>query len=115
MSKSTQLEGILSRATSTTPKAVPQATTADVVKLAEPAKAVEPVPTMKKAKAKEEQAPAREKQLPVQVEVPESVERALKIRAATDRTTTRNLILQGLRAIGFEVSEEEMRDRRKRG
>lgn len=114
MSKSTQLEGILSRATSTTPKAAPQATTADVVKL-EPAKAVEPAPAPKKVKAKEEEAPAREKQLPVQVEIPESVERALKIRAATDRTTTRNLILQGLQAIGFEVSDEEMRDRRKRG
>lgn len=114
MSKSTQLEGILSRATSTTPKAAPQAATADVVKL-EPTKAAEPATAPKKVKAKEEEAPAREKQLPVQVEIPESVERALKIRAATDRTTTRNLILQGLRAIGFDVSDEELRDRRKRG
>lgn len=113
MSKSTQLEGILSRATSTTPKPAPQAATADVVKL-DPVKTAEPAPAPKKAKAKEEEAPAREKQLPVQVEIPESVERALKIRAATDRTTTRNLILQGLRAIGFDVSDEEMRDRRKR-
>ncbi len=114
MSKSTQLEGILSRATSTTPKATPQEATADVVKL-EAAKTAEHAPAPKKIKAKEEEVPTREKQLPVQVEVPESVERALKIRAATDRTTTRNLILQGLRAIGFEVSDEEMRDRRKRG
>jgi hypothetical protein len=45
--------------------------------------------------------------------VPASVERAVKIRAAEEGTTVRTLILKGLQAIGVDVPEEELRDRRR--
>jgi len=57
--------------------------------------------------------PKREAERPLQAMVPASVERAVKIRAAEEGTTVRTLILKGLKAIGVEVSEEELRDRRR--
>jgi len=50
---------------------------------------------------------------PLQAMVPASVERAVKIRAAEEGTTVRTLILKGLKAIGIDVPEEELRDRRR--
>ena len=61
-----------------------------------------PTPTLK-----------REAERPLQAMVPATVERAVKIRAAEEGTTVRTLILKGLKAIGVDVSEEELRDRRR--
>jgi hypothetical protein len=57
--------------------------------------------------------PKREAERPPQAVVPASVERAVKIRAAEEGTTVRTLILKGLKAIGVDVSEEKLRDRRR--
>jgi hypothetical protein len=71
--------------------------------------------THKAEKAKPATVKAPEPQKSIQAYVPVSVDRALRLRAAEEGTTTRNIILQGLKAIGFDVPEEEMRDRRVKG
>ncbi|MDV4159307.1 hypothetical protein [Rhizobium brockwellii] len=111
---SKQLEGILGRVTTATPtaKAAAQAapqpapSTADVVKM--PAsetrapRQIAPKAIVKKA----------EPQKSVQAFVPASIDKALRIKAAEEGTTTRTIILRGLKAIGFDVPEDELRDKR---
>lgn len=112
MAQSKQLDSILSKVTTATP--VPQ-----TVKPA-PAKTppAEVVPMPKAETAPEKPAakvkPKAEPQKSVQAYVPASIDRALRVRAAEEGTTTRNLLLQGLKAIGFDVPEEELRDKRSR-
>lgn len=95
---SKQLDSILGRVTNATPTPdrgqIPDATAPRLVAV--------PASTAK-----------REAERPLQAMVPASVERAVKIRAAEEGTTVRTLILKGLKAIGVDVSEEELRDRRR--
>ncbi|BCH05674.1 hypothetical protein MesoLj131b_76730 (plasmid) [Mesorhizobium sp. 131-2-5] len=77
-------------------------------------------PTAKKTGAKREAvkqaatAPAAaEPERSIQAYVPLSIAKALNMRAAEEDVTVRTLILQGLQAIGFEISPEQIRDRRK--
>src|SRR4051812_7268519 len=95
---SKQLDSILGKATNATPGAdkgkMPDAPAPRLVSA--------PTPTLK-----------REAERPLQAMVPATVERAVKIRAAEEGTTVRTLILKGLKAIGVDVSEEELRDRRR--
>ena len=95
---SKQLDSILGRVTNATPnpdrEKVSEAPTPRLVSV--------PLPTSK-----------REIERPLQAMVPASVESAVKIRAAEEGTTVRTLILKGLKAIGVDVSEEELRDRRR--
>lgn len=37
---------------------------------------------------------------------------ALKVRAAQERTTVRGMVMQGLRALGLEIPDEDLSDRR---
>ena len=107
MAASKQLDSILSKVTTATPAARPtpvQATPAEVVPMAET------VPEKPAAKVK----PKAEPQKSIQAYVPAAIDRALRVRAAEEGTTTRNLLLQGLKAIGFDVPEDEMRDKRGR-
>jgi hypothetical protein len=112
MAKSSQLEGILSRATTTTPKAVTTAPAmpAEIVQL----ETSKPIPETRPAVEPKAAvgAKAREPQKSIQAFVPASVDRALRMKAAEEGTTTRNLILRGLKAIGFDVADEELRDKR---
>lgn len=98
---SKQLDSILGRVTNATPnpdrEKVSEAPTPRLVSV--------PLPTSTTSK--------REIERPLQAMVPASVERAVKIRAAEEETTVRTLILKGLKAIGVDVSEEELRDRRR--
>jgi hypothetical protein len=97
---SKQLDSILGRVTNATPNTdrekekMPEAPTPRLVSV--------PLPTLQ-----------REMERPLQAMVPASVERAVKIRAAEEGTTVRTLILKGLKAIGIDVPEEELRDRRR--
>jgi hypothetical protein len=112
---SKQLEGILGKVTTTTPSksaaSAPAAVnsgpaTAEVVRMLA---AVEPqaeIPSRKPASKK------IEAQKSVQAFVPASIDKALRMKAAEEGTTTRNIILRGLKAIGFDVPEEELRDKR---
>ena len=109
MAASKQLDSILSKVTTATPTAKPapvKAPPAEVVPLPK----AEAAPEKPTAKAK----PKVEPQKSVQAYVPVSIDRALRVRAAEEGTTTRNLLLQGLKAIGFDVPEEELRDKRSR-
>jgi len=58
-------------------------------------------------------APAAEPERAIQAYVPVSVAKAINIRAAQEDATVRSIILQGLQAIGFEISDEQVRDRRR--
>lgn len=44
--------------------------------------------------------------------VPESLHYGLKVRAAQERTTVRGMVLRGLKAIGLDVPDDELNDRR---
>jgi len=44
--------------------------------------------------------------------VSEPLHIALKVRAAQERTTVRGLVMQGLKAIGFDVPDADLADRR---
>jgi len=49
----------------------------------------------------------------LQVMVPERLKREISVKAAKEGTTNRSIVLSALRAAGFEVSDDEMCDRRK--
>ena len=44
--------------------------------------------------------------------VPESLHYGLKVCAAQERTTVRGMVLRGLKAIGLDVPDDELNDRR---
>lgn len=44
--------------------------------------------------------------------VSEPLHIALKVRAAQERTTVRGMMMQGLKAIGFDVPDADLADRR---
>ena len=94
---SKQLDSILGRVPNATPGQNAKASESPAAQLAST-----PPPTLK-----------REVERPLQAMVPATVERAVKIRAAEEGTTVRTLILRGLKAIGVDVSDEELRDRRR--
>lgn len=98
--KSKQLDGLLQRAMSTSP-AVAASKPA-----AKPTSNVEsvPVPAVKEPRPKE---------VRLQIEVPESVRRAIKARGAESGESAREIILRALKQDGFDIPEELIRDRRK--
>lgn len=102
---SKQLDSILSRATTTTPRRSEPSTVVAEPK-AKPAKA-------KAAELKSAPKPKPEREKSIQVNVPASVARALNIRAAEEESTVRSLVLRGLKEIGLDISEDQIRDRRK--
>jgi hypothetical protein len=124
---SKQLESILKRMPAATPAAplrvVPEvsapAAQSDAVREAGASVAEQSRPSKKaqpkkvEAKAVEDQAPVAEPERAIQAYVPISVAKALNMRAAAEDVTVRTLILQGLKAIGFEISDSQVRDRRK--
>jgi hypothetical protein len=63
--------------------------------------------------AAERVKPAKTRDVPLQIVVPESVRRAVEIAAAQQGTTKRVLVLRALREAGIEVPEEELHDRRR--
>jgi hypothetical protein len=57
--------------------------------------------------------PKQDKDTALQVMVPSRVKRQVSVRAAQEGTTQRTIILSALRAIGFDIQEEELCDKRK--
>jgi hypothetical protein len=51
--------------------------------------------------------------VPLQLVLPPAVVRELKIRAATDQTTVRAIVLRALSREGFKVDPAELTDRRR--
>lgn len=58
-------------------------------------------------------AVARGSDVSLQVMVPARIKREVSLRAAQDGITQRTIILRALKAIGFMVKDDELRDRRK--
>lgn len=59
-------------------------------------------------------APAATREVPIQVMVPESVRRQVAMMGADRGENMRTLVLRGLQAIGIDVPESELGDRRGR-
>lgn len=135
---SKQLESIMGRVVKATPAptsapalsvvaAAPAPTEAPAPKEVQPEPETAPAQQPKAAKAKREgraqepkakaeasdKAPALEPERSIQAYVPLSIAKAINIRAAEEDATVRSIILQGLKAIGFEISDEQVRDRRR--
>ena len=55
-----------------------------------------------------------DKDVPLQVEIPERVRRGVTIRAAADGDTMRTCVLKALRDYGIEVGDGDLIDRRDR-
>lgn len=119
---SKQLDSILGRMTTATPamkaaatpKSKAEQVTAEVVALpaATPKEDKPKAVASKPAPAKSAAEKKPEPQKSIQAFVPASVERALRMKAAEEGTTYRTLVLRGLKAIGIDVPEDELRDRR---
>ena len=58
--------------------------------------------------------PPSDKEVPLQVLIPEHVREQLGILAAKERSSLRALILRAVRSLGVEVSDEEIKDKRGR-
>src|SRR5690606_36668764 len=56
----------------------------------------------------------REREVPIQIMVPESVRREVAIMSASTGENIRTTVLRALRAIGIAVPDSELRDRRGR-
>ena len=59
-------------------------------------------------------APRDEPEVPLQVLVPAHIREELGIMVAKQRVSLRSLILRGVRSLGIEVTEEEIRGKRGR-
>jgi hypothetical protein len=57
---------------------------------------------------------SREPEVPLQVLVPAHIREELGIMVAKERVSLRSLILRGVRSLGIEVTEEEIRGKRGR-
>lgn len=57
--------------------------------------------------------PRQDKETALQVMVPSRLKRQVSVRAAQEGTTQRTIILSALRAVGFDIGEEELCDKRK--
>lgn len=57
---------------------------------------------------------AAHREVPIQVMVPESVRRQVALMSADRGENIRTVVLRGLRAIGIDVPDSELRDRRGR-
>ena len=54
-------------------------------------------------------------EVPVQVTVPRRVKRELDVRAAQTGRTKRTIVLEALRSVGFDMTDEEVAGRRGKG
>ena len=119
MAQSKQLSSILGRSIPATPKAQqPEAAPAPVETLPTGQGAevtvLQTKATKPAAKPKAEKpSPVAEPQKSIQAYVPASLVRQLNIKAAQEDTTVRTIILKGLKALGMDVLDDELRDRRK--
>jgi hypothetical protein len=57
---------------------------------------------------------SRDKEVPIQVMVPETVRRQVALMGADRGENIRTVVLRGLRAIGIEIPDSELADRRGR-
>ncbi len=62
----------------------------------------------------EEERVLRGKEVPIQVMVPETVRRQVALMGADRGENIRTVVLRGLRAIGIDIPESELADRRGR-
>jgi hypothetical protein len=58
--------------------------------------------------------PAEPKEVPIQVMVPPSIRRQVALMSAGRGESIRTVVLRGLRAVGIEIPDSELADRRGR-
>ena len=97
---SKELDGILRRA----PKATVEEEAIAVV--IEQSQSISPQTAAKSKKAVEPE-------VPLIVTVPDSVKQAVSMMAASQRLTNRSIVLMGLQAVGIDVPDDVMKDRRR--
>ncbi|GJL80225.1 MAG: hypothetical protein NPINA01_32140 [Nitrospinaceae bacterium] len=69
--------------------------------------------TMNKSQKKRRNGtPEKPKEVPIQIMVPEAIRRQVAMMGADRGENIRTLVLRGLQAIGIEIPESELRDRR---
>jgi hypothetical protein len=75
-----------------------------------------PIPTAQSGPAFEAPPPAPliESEVPLQVLVPRHIRKQLAVKAAQEGHSLRALVLTGIRSLGIEVTDEEIRDKRGR-
>lgn len=56
--------------------------------------------------------PEEERTVTISFPVSETLHVALKVRAAQERTTVRGMVMKGLKALGFDVPDIDLADRR---
>jgi hypothetical protein len=59
-------------------------------------------------------SPAKGREVPLQVLVPEHIRKQLGAMANDEHTSLRALVLRAVRSLGIEVSDEEIKDKRGR-
>lgn len=59
-------------------------------------------------------ASAADSEVPLQVNVPKRIRRELLIMAADQNCSVRALILRGVRSLGIQIDDDELRDKRRK-
>jgi len=90
------------------PDFLAQSASAGVVKVVRPAPPAEAAPARPAPAARR----PRSEEPNFTVRLPEAVQQAIRLRAVTERTTVRLILLRALRGAGFEVADEDMTDDR---
>jgi hypothetical protein len=92
-------------------RSVPSATARAEAPLAAPAPEAVLEPTMPQRAAKPAMA---EPEVPLQVLIPEHIRKQIAVKAAEEGRSLRALILSAIRSLGIEVTDEEIRGKRRR-
>lgn len=67
-----------------------------------------------RVKSRGENSSSKDREVPIQVMVPEAVRRQVALMGADRGENIRTVVLRGLRAIGIDIPDSELADRRGR-
>jgi hypothetical protein len=93
-------------------QSVPPATARATPEISPAVPATKPQPIPLRPAAPPAGAVREEPEVPLQVLIPAHIREELGIIGAKERTSLRSLILRGIRSLGIEVTEEEIKGRR---
>jgi hypothetical protein len=95
-------------------QSVPPATARAALNVSPAVPVTKPQPVPRRPAAPPAAAVREEPEVPLQVLIPAHIREELGIMGAKERTSLRTLILRGIRSLGIEVTEEEIKGRRGR-
>jgi hypothetical protein len=73
-----------------------------------------PLPSVSEPPQRTARSSAAEPEVPLQVLVPRHIHRKLGVKAAEESQSLRALVLRAVRSLGIEVTDEEIRGKRRR-